>query len=169
VPRRGPAAAARHLQTARTFGRWDCINARQRESVKESRFAAWSSLLTSPATRRMPPKCEAFRLQPRSSPSRQTGCWSKGDSNSWSHPERQRSEGATWVPPPLPVSESRPPERAGRVRIQTRSFPLASASQRYAHRYRHRPMSISARKPAVVHPLFFWVANHSTEPGWGTD
>jgi hypothetical protein len=25
--------------------------------------------------------------------------WSKGDSNSWSHPERQRSEGATWVPP----------------------------------------------------------------------
>ena len=28
-----------------------------------------------------------------------TRCWSKGDSNSWSHPEGQRSEGATWVPP----------------------------------------------------------------------
>jgi hypothetical protein len=24
-----------------------------------------------------------------------TPSWSKGDSNSWSHPERQRSEGAT--------------------------------------------------------------------------
>jgi uncharacterized Zn-finger protein len=34
--------------------------------------------------------------------------WSKPDSNSRSHPERQRSEGATWVPPLLPVSESRP-------------------------------------------------------------
>jgi hypothetical protein len=30
-PGRGPIASARHLQTARTFGRWDCINARQRE------------------------------------------------------------------------------------------------------------------------------------------
>jgi hypothetical protein len=40
--------------------------------------------------------------------------WSKGDSNSWSHPERQRSEGATWVPPLLPVSESRPPEKRER-------------------------------------------------------
>src|SRR5271168_754260 len=43
-----------------------------------------------------------------------TLCWSKGDSNSWSHPERQRSEGATWVPPLLPVSESRPPEKRQR-------------------------------------------------------
>src|SRR5271169_5564596 len=33
---------------------------------------------------------------------------------SWSHPERQRSEGATWVPPLLPVSESRPPEKRQR-------------------------------------------------------
>ena len=40
--------------------------------------------------------------------------WSKGDSNSWSHPERERSEGATWVPPLLPVSESRPPEKRQR-------------------------------------------------------
>ena len=30
------------------------------------------------------------------------------------HPERQRSEGATWVPPLLPVSESRPPEKRQR-------------------------------------------------------
>ena len=44
----------------------------------------------------------------------QTPRWSKGDSNSWSHPERQRSEGATWVPPLLPVSESRPPEKRQR-------------------------------------------------------
>src|ERR1700731_1393503 len=39
-PGRGPTAAARRLQTVRTFGRWDCINARQRERAKESRFAA---------------------------------------------------------------------------------------------------------------------------------
>jgi hypothetical protein len=30
-------------------------------------------------------------------PARHGVRWSKGDSNSWSHPERQRSEGATWV------------------------------------------------------------------------
>ena len=35
-------------------------------------------------------------------------------SNSWSHPERQRSEGATWVPPLLPVSELRAPEKRQR-------------------------------------------------------
>jgi hypothetical protein len=80
-----PTAAARHFQTIRTFGRWDCINARQRERAKESRFAAGASLLTSPATRRLPPKCGAFRLQPRGSPLRQTGCWRKPDSNSRSH------------------------------------------------------------------------------------
>ena len=64
-----------------TFGRWDCINARQRETAKESRFAACTSPLTSPATRRPPPKCGASRLQPRGSPLRQTGCWRKPDSN----------------------------------------------------------------------------------------
>src|ERR1700730_10361047 len=42
-----PPRAARRLQTVRTFGRWDCINARQRETAKESRFAACASLLTS--------------------------------------------------------------------------------------------------------------------------
>ena len=52
----------------RTFRRWDCINARQRERAKEARFAARTSLLTSPATRKPPPKCGAFRLQPRGSP-----------------------------------------------------------------------------------------------------
>ena len=35
-------------------------------------------------------------IEPRLS-SPLTPRWSKGDSNSWSHPERQRSEGATWV------------------------------------------------------------------------
>jgi hypothetical protein len=62
APARGPAAAARRLRTVRTFGRWDCINARQRERAKEPRFAACASLLTSPASRRLPPECEAFRL-----------------------------------------------------------------------------------------------------------
>src|SRR6202041_1279952 len=38
APGRGPIAAARRLQTVRTFGRWDCTNARQRERAKESRF-----------------------------------------------------------------------------------------------------------------------------------
>src|SRR2546423_5952990 len=74
------------LQTARTFGRWDCINARQRERAKGPRFAAWTSLLTSPATRRPPPKCGAFRLQPRGSLLRQTVCWREPDSNPRSHP-----------------------------------------------------------------------------------
>jgi hypothetical protein len=63
------------------FRRWDCINARQRERARKPRFVAYPSLLTSPATRKPPPKCGAFRLQPRSSPLRQTGCWSKPDSN----------------------------------------------------------------------------------------
>src|SRR5271170_2981813 len=44
-----------------------------------------TSLLTSPATRRPPPKCGAFPFQPRGSPLRQTGCWRKTDSNSPSH------------------------------------------------------------------------------------
>ena len=79
------------LQTVRTFGRWDCINARQRERAKESRFAACTSLLTSPATRRPPPKCGAFRLQPQGSLLRQTGCWSEEDSNSRSHRERNET------------------------------------------------------------------------------
>src|SRR5205823_4534385 len=65
----------------RTFRRWDCINARQRERAKEARFAACTSLLTSRASRRMPPKCGAFRFQPRGSPLRQTGCWREQDSN----------------------------------------------------------------------------------------
>ena len=113
MPQAAVPSRPRYLRV-RTFGRWDCINARQRERAKEPRFAAGTSLLRSPATRRRPPKCGAFRLQRRGSRLRQTGCWSKGDSNSWSHPERQRSEGATWVPPLLPVSESRPPEKRQR-------------------------------------------------------
>jgi hypothetical protein len=46
----------------RTFGRWDCINARQRERVEESRFAACTSLLTSPATRRNAAKVRGFSI-----------------------------------------------------------------------------------------------------------
>jgi len=38
-------------------------------------------LLTSPATRRPPPKCGAFRPSPQGLLLRQTGCWSKADSN----------------------------------------------------------------------------------------
>jgi len=87
---RGSIAAARHLQTVGTFGRWDCINARQRETAKESRFAACASLLTSPATRRPPPKCGAFRLQPRGAPLRQTGCWREMDSNHRSPARKSR-------------------------------------------------------------------------------
>jgi hypothetical protein len=51
-----------------------------RETAKESRFAACTSLLPSPATLRPSPKCGAFRMQPRGSPLRQTGCWRKEDS-----------------------------------------------------------------------------------------
>src|SRR2546423_15546588 len=77
----------------RTFERWDCIDAPQREKAKEARFAACTSLLTSPATRRMPPNCGAFRFQPRASLLRQTGCWRKADSNSWSHPPQRNGNG----------------------------------------------------------------------------
>jgi hypothetical protein len=84
----------------RTCWRWDCLNVRQREKAKEPRFAACTSLLRSPATRRMPPKCGAFRLQPRRSPLRQTGCWSKGDSNPWSHLRRRRHPEAPLMMPP---------------------------------------------------------------------
>jgi hypothetical protein len=83
----------------RTCRRWDCINVRQRERAKEARFAACTSLLTSPATRRMPPKCGAFPVQPRRSPLRQTACWRKADSNSESH--RRSVPGIAWVPEPL--------------------------------------------------------------------
>ena len=83
-----PPRAARRLQTVRTFGRWDCINARQRERAKESRFAACTPVLRSPASRRPPPKYGAFRLSPQRSLLRQTGCWRKPDSNPWSHLDR---------------------------------------------------------------------------------
>ena len=46
---RGSTAARASFTTVGTFGRWDCINARQRERAKEARFAACPSLLTSPA------------------------------------------------------------------------------------------------------------------------
>src|SRR5205807_5419597 len=68
----------------------DCINACQRESAKESPFAACASRLTSPATRRPPPTCGTFRLQPEGSLLRQTPRWRKPDSNSWSRFEKSR-------------------------------------------------------------------------------
>ena len=81
------------------FGRWDCVNARQRERAKEARFAACPSLLKSPATGRPPPKCAAFRRQPHDIRVRQTGCWRKPDSNSQSHLIESLSEGAGSVSP----------------------------------------------------------------------
>ena len=42
------------------FGRWDCINARQRERAKEARFAACASLLTSPADPQTAAKVRGF-------------------------------------------------------------------------------------------------------------
>ena len=47
------------------------------------------SLLTSPATRRPPPKREALRLQPRNSPVRQTRPRRERDSNPQCSYERQ--------------------------------------------------------------------------------
>jgi hypothetical protein len=73
VPQAAASPQPRHLQTGRTFGRWDGINARQRERAKESQFVACTSLLTSPTILRPPPKCGALRLQPRGAPLRQTG------------------------------------------------------------------------------------------------
>jgi hypothetical protein len=56
-----PTAAPRvFLQTVGTFGRWDCINAYQREGAKKSRFAACPSLLTSLATPRTAAKVRGF-------------------------------------------------------------------------------------------------------------
>jgi hypothetical protein len=93
-----PAAAPprpRALQKGRKRRRWDCINARQRERAKESRFAACASLLTFPASRRPPPKCGAFRLQPQGSLLRQTDCWREVDSNLRS----RFCEGLRWALP----------------------------------------------------------------------
>ena len=55
-----PTGAARPLQTVRIFGRWDCINVRQRERAKESRFLPFASLLTSPATPQTAAKVRGF-------------------------------------------------------------------------------------------------------------
>jgi hypothetical protein len=89
-PHRGRVSFCDRVRTCR---RWDCIDTRQRERAKEARFAACTSLLTSPATRRMPPKCGPFPVQPRRSPLRQTACWRKADSNFWSHLERRCGRG----------------------------------------------------------------------------
>src|SRR5437762_14198856 len=45
-PHRGRVSFCDKVRTCR---RWDCINVRQRERVKEARFAACTSLLTSPS------------------------------------------------------------------------------------------------------------------------
>jgi hypothetical protein len=45
--------------------------------------------------------------------------WSKGDSNSWSHPERQRSEGASHRPPFNSLDRGRTRLFAGEKRIRT--------------------------------------------------
>jgi hypothetical protein len=95
-PHRGRVSFCDRVRTCR---RWDCINVRQRERAKEARFAAGTSLLTSPATRRMPPKCGAFPVQSRRSPLRQTACWRKADSNRWSHLRRRRSSEYLISPP----------------------------------------------------------------------
>jgi hypothetical protein len=109
------------------------------------------------------PQCRAVHCRvperPRRSALRGRGCrsisrprtevrlthrWSKGDSNSWSHPERQRSECATWVPPLLPVSESRPPEK------------------------RQRSAELSATASAVATPFHVGVPNAHTPGGTQT-
>jgi hypothetical protein len=50
----------RHLQTVGIFGRWDCINAPQREKAKGPRFAAWMSLLRSSAHLQSAAKLRGF-------------------------------------------------------------------------------------------------------------
>ena len=51
--------------------------------------------------------------------SHQTLCWSKGDSNLWSHPERQRSEEASHRPPFNSLDRVRTQVFAGEKRIRT--------------------------------------------------
>jgi len=70
-------------QNFRQVGLHQCPSERKGEGGPGSQPAR--PLLTSPATRRPPPKCGAFRLQPQGSLLRQTGCWRKTDSNLWSH------------------------------------------------------------------------------------
>src|ERR1700732_3819717 len=52
-----------------------------REKGQERRFAAGTSLSQVPGHRRPPPKCGAFRRQPRGSLLRQTCRWREQDSN----------------------------------------------------------------------------------------
>jgi hypothetical protein len=117
-PHRGRVSFCDRVRTCR---RWDCIDIRQRERAKEARFAACTSLLTSPATRRMPPKCGPFPVQPRRSPLRQTACWSKADSNRWSHLRLTR---------PISVSA-------------TRNSDHPAAPQRQANRDELNPFALS--------------------------
>jgi hypothetical protein len=47
----------------------------------------------------MPTRCSCPGSFRKGTVSSQTRRWSEGDSNSWSHPERLRSEGASHRPP----------------------------------------------------------------------
>jgi hypothetical protein len=56
--------------------------------------------------RRPPPKCGAFRLQPRGSPLRQTGCWRKTDSNPRSRVMDNPFRNPRPIPPPPSAAQS---------------------------------------------------------------
>ena len=105
---RGRAAKGCHCRS-----RWQARRGRRRGSTRRRvppGFARDSLLEQRRFELTVPPPCRdagglarrkesprGDRVQPHGS--LLTRRWRKGDSNSWSHPERQRSEGATWVPP----------------------------------------------------------------------
>jgi hypothetical protein len=60
----------------------------------------------------------------------ETPRWSKGDSNSPSHPERQRSDGPTWVPRTAPVCWSASCSVTERCGWRPQEDPRASWRQR---------------------------------------
>jgi hypothetical protein len=60
-----PTAGRASFANGQNFSEVGLHQCRSERRAKESRFAACTSLLTSPATRKPPPKCGAFRLQPR--------------------------------------------------------------------------------------------------------
>ena len=99
--------------------------------------------------RRPPPKCGAFRLQPRGSPLRQTGRWSEVDSNSRSHVLSKRDTGT------ISCALGRWCDRWRRAPFRVRSVhggtgssnPLCSSGE--SHKLDHRDRTASHSKTAA--------------------
>jgi hypothetical protein len=150
--RRGAGRRARPAALHRAFG-WPRVTGRSPASSDDTARSwpdlvgvgedQWREMLALGLDRRGPAHIAQCPHE------RRTLRWSKGDSNSWSHPERQRSEGATWVPGC--VCAASPILGAGSS-SRTRNTP----PRLYVSSDRHRPVQIGrvAARPtqSKAHP-----------------